>query len=72
MNNVDGEVCDSAPLIGGNSLARPSAENDPSWYASDPQLLVDAFSIPTVEKLGCLFMMMFQLFQLRVHLLLNQ
>jgi len=44
------EQCASA--LGGNSLARPSAENDPSWYASDPQLLIDAFSISTAEKLG--------------------
>lgn len=44
------EQCASA--LGGRSLARPSAENDPSWYASDPQLLVDAFSISTAEKLG--------------------
>lgn len=49
INKVD-EQCTSA--LGGRSLARSSAENDPSWYASDPQLLVDAFSISTAEKLG--------------------
>ena len=39
-------------LVGGRSCLRSSSENDPEWYASDTQLLQDAFSLSFPDRLG--------------------
>lgn len=51
------EVADTAykeesKLVGGRSCLRESSDNDPEWYAQDPQLLKDAFNLPMANRLG--------------------
>lgn len=49
---IDTEKKEVSDVIGSRSALRRSDENDPSWYAQDIQLLKDAFSITTAERLG--------------------
>nr|AVX53513.1 putative capsid [Marmot picobirnavirus] len=52
------EVADTAKemedeLVGGKrSCLRKSNDNDPEWYAQDPQLLQDAYNLPFANRLG--------------------
>lgn len=39
----------------GNWIQRDGTENDPEWYANDPQLLKDVYSFPTAYALGSPF-----------------
>nr|UDL14503.1 MAG: putative capsid protein [Picobirnavirus sp.] len=53
LENVEGATREAEDkLVGGRSCLRHSAENDPSWYAQDPQLLKDAFNLSMADRLG--------------------
>lgn len=49
---IDTAIKDEGNLVGGRSCLRSSSENDPEWYASDPQLLQDAFNLSFADRLG--------------------
>lgn len=53
LENVEGAAREAEDkLVGGRSCLRSSSENDPSWYAQDPQLLKDAFNLSMADRLG--------------------
>lgn len=49
---VDIDIKNESGLIGGRSCLRSTSENDPEWYASDPQLLQDAYNLSFSDRLG--------------------
>lgn len=50
---VDTTLAETTPTLGGKqSCLRSATENDPEWYAQEPQLLKDAYSVSFADRLG--------------------